>query len=251
VLLLILVSLALTFSVELFYLRDSFGVRMNTVFKFYYQGWVMLGCAGAFALWWLSNRSENAFGRIVRVAIQAGATLLILVGMVYPLMAGFSRVDGFRSDPDLDGASPVARANPDDWTAIQWLLANVDGAPTILEAPGKSYNYEGRISAFSGLPALLGWAVHESQWRGNYDEQGKREPDIQTIYTTHDGRTALDLLHKWQVEYVIVGEPERRYIAQLCETPERGCNLSGALRKFDISLEPVFSQGGITIYRVP
>jgi hypothetical protein len=35
VLALIFIGLALTFSVEFFYLRDSFGVRLNTVFKFY------------------------------------------------------------------------------------------------------------------------------------------------------------------------------------------------------------------------
>ncbi len=41
-------GLALTLIVEFLYLRDSFGVRMNTVFKFYYQAWVMLGCASAY-----------------------------------------------------------------------------------------------------------------------------------------------------------------------------------------------------------
>jgi uncharacterized membrane protein len=98
---------------------------------------------------------------------------------------------------------------------------------------------------------VLGWAVHESQWRGNYDEQGKREPEIATIYTTSDGQTALDLLHKWDVSYVILGSPEMAYIQRLCTQPEWGCNTSTALRKFGLVLEPVFTQGQVTVYKVP
>ena len=93
------------------------------------------------------------------------------------------------------------------------------------------------------MPALLGWAVHESQWRGNYIEQGKREPDIQTIYTTKDGQLALQLLQKWDVRYVVVGNAEINYIDQKCRDPQLNlaCNLSAALRKFDTTLEAGFS----------
>jgi YYY domain-containing protein len=252
--LLIFIALALSLSVDFVYLRDSFGTRMNTVFKFYYQAWVMLGLAGAYAIWWLWSQVKNKVGRSL---FLVGAVLLISGGLVYTLMAGFSRADGFSSQPNLDGTSSLANANPDDWAAIQWLNANVQGTPVILEAPsgaltgGGSYRYEGRISAFTGLPTVLGWAIHESQWRGTYDEQGKREPDIATIYTTKDGQVALDLLHKWNVKYIILGNPERSYIEQLCTTVTRNCNTMTALRKFDSLFTPVFSQGTVTIYAVP
>jgi len=237
--------------VELFYLRDSFGVRMNTVFKFYYQAWVMLGCAGAYAIWWLLNRSMAVLGVVGRGIFLVGAIVLIGAGMIYPLFASYERVDGLRGTPNLDGTINLARANPDDWAAISWLKENATGTPVILEAPGKSYNYDGRISAFSGFPALLGWAYHESQWRGNYDEQGRREPDIQTIYTTKDGSLALSLLQKWNIRYVIVGSSEKTYIEQLCSDPNRACNLTRALLKFDTILIPVFRQGNMAIYEVP
>jgi uncharacterized membrane protein len=232
---------------------------MNTVFKFYYQAWVMLGCASAYGVWWLLDRLERPASRIL---FLLGAVLVIGLGLVYPVMAIPSRAANFIGPANLDGSSTVARDNPDDWAAIQWLDANAlegipDGSvPVILEAPsvpptGGSYTYEGRISAFTGFPAVLGWAVHESQWRGNYDEQGKREPDIATIYTTSDGQTALDLLHKWNVSYVILGNPELSYIQRLCSQPERGCNVSPAVDKFDLVLQPVFNQGQVTVYKVP
>jgi uncharacterized membrane protein len=98
---------------------------------------------------------------------------------------------------------------------------------------------------------VLGWAVHESQWRGNYDEQSQREPDIATIYTTSDALAALDLLHKWNVSYLVLGSPEMSYIQRLCSQPERGCTVSTALRKFERVFQPAFNQGQLTIYRVP
>jgi uncharacterized membrane protein len=161
---------------------------------------------------------------------------------------------GFKTTPDLDGASGIARNNPDDWAAIQWLQLEAggkDAPPVILEAPGSSYTYEGRISAFTGFPALLGWAIHESQWRGNYTEQGLREPDIATIYSTHDPVLALELLRKWSVDYVIVGWPEQSYIQKLCSEPSTRCNVNSAVRKFNQALQPVFSQGLVTVYAVP
>jgi YYY domain-containing protein len=267
--LLILVGVALTLSVELFYLRDSFGVRMNTIFKFYYQAWIMLGCASAYGIYWVLNPThsftpaDNASAsnasaprpdvasRVGRYIFLVSVVLLIGAGLVYPVVAGYTRVDGLRSTPNLDGTSNLARANPDDWAAIAWLKDNITGSPVILEAPGKSYNYEGRISAFSGFPTLLGWSYHEAQWRGNYDEQGRREPDIQTIYTTKSADQALELLRKWNIRYVIVGASEINYIQELCSDPGRACNLSRALRKFETVLNPVFQQGNLTIYEVP
>jgi len=256
---LIFAGLALTLIVEFLYLRDSFGVRMNTVFKFYYQAWVMLGCASAYGIWWLLDHLRHS---ATRTLFASGAALMIGLGLVYTVMAIPSRAGGFVGSANLDGASSIASNNPDDWAAIQWLdqyaeQGQPDGSvPVILEAPsvppwGGSYTYEGRISAFTGYPTVLGWAVHESQWRGSYDEQAKREPDIAAIYSTSDVQTMLDLLHKWDVSYVIVGTPELTYIQHVCSQAGSGCNTSNALHKFDIALQPVFNHGQVTIYKVP
>ena len=171
VFLLIFTGLALTLVVEFLYLRDGFGVRMNTVFKFYYQAWVMLGCASAYGIWWLLDRLKKS---AIRVLFVSGSVLFIGLGLVYTLMAIPSRAGVFTDTANLDGASSFAQDNPDDWAAIQWLNANAaqgvtsGKVPVILEAPWSgSYNYNGRISVFTGFPTVLGWAGHEGQWRGN------------------------------------------------------------------------------------
>jgi len=253
--LLVFTGLALTLVVEFLYLRDSFGVRMNTVFKFYYQAWVMLGCASAYGIWWLLDRLEKPLSRVL---FATGAAIFIGLGLVYTVMAIPSRAGDFKGTANLDGASSIAMSNPDDWAAIQWLDANAEqglptgSVPVILEAPWYgSYNYDGRISVFTGFPTVLGWAGHEGQWRGSYDEQSRREPDIATIYTTSDSQTALALLHKWNVSYVILGSPELSYIQTVCSQSGSSCTMSSALKKFDLLLQPVFTQGQVTIFKVP
>jgi uncharacterized membrane protein len=175
-----------------------------------------------------------------------------VAGMFYPVFAFDDRVSGFKGSlkPNLDGTSVLAKRSPDDWAAITWLNQNISDAPVILEAPGGSYAYEGRISALTGLPAVLGWSAHEDQWRGSYVEQGKREPDIAAIYTSRDDQQTLDLLHKWNIKYVILGETERNYIRGLCSVPDNACSAASAYSKFDGLLTPVFT-GGTTIYAVP
>lgn len=259
ILMMVFTGLALTFSVEFVYLRDTFMARMNTVFKFYYQGWILFALSAAYGLWWLGEYGDKFADRWVIRTVQVFALLLIASGLIYPIFASYSRVAGFQFEPNLDGASNLRAYNPDDWAAIDWLNQKAQEIldsektelPVILEAPGKSYNYEGRISAFSGMPALLGWSLHESQWRGNYDEQGKREPDIDSIYTSGDVFVTQELLDKWEIDYVILGATEMQYIQQLCEGGNRACSVSRSINKLETMLRPVFQQGSTTIYAVP
>ena len=254
-------GIALTLSVEFVYLRDVFAVRMNTIFKFYYQAWVLMALAAAFGAWWVL-RSLRLTGSAI---FASGLALLTVAGLVYPMMGIRARTEGFRNTPSLDAAgtvsglypSPWNVTIPDDWAAIEWMRENVlaksapGDYPVILEATNGSYQVSGRVSAFTGLPALLGWPGHQHQWRGTYEEISPREADIRVIYTTPDDAYALELLRKWNIRYVIVGEPEREYINRICSNPNDPCSPDRALAKFDRKLTPVFNQGSITVYRVP
>ena len=239
-LLLAIVGLGLTDAVEFVFLRDTFGTRMNTVFKFYYQGWVLLGCASAFGVYCIMERFTSA-ARLERAGLViwglVGAVLLA-AGLSYTVAAIPSKAGGFAGKPTLDGTGYIARYRPHDYEAIQWLRANAELAAVMLEASGGSYSEYNWVSAHTGIPTLLGWGGHELQWRGNYDEPGKREPDIEAIYRGVDSRETLDLLDKYGIDYVYVGRLERdKY------------HLSPAtLRKFSRIMVPVFANEGVTIY---
>jgi YYY domain-containing protein len=230
-----LIGLTLTFSVEFVYLRDTFGTRMNTVFKFYYQAWVLFSLSGVYGVYCvLRGKSSRPVWRGFWVG---GLALLLAATSVYPIMAGYSKADGFQGVPTLDGTAYMARYNPDDHAAIQWLNQNVTGAPVILEASGGSYSQFGRVSSQTGLPTVLGWGGHELQWRGNYEEAGKREPDIDQMYSSFDPKLTLTLLDKYGISYVYVGSLERQKYSP------------SALSKFDRLLDVAYRNSSVTIYR--
>ena len=237
----ILIGLLLTFSVEFMYLRDTFGTRMNTVFKFYYQAWILLGIGGVYGAFYVLHGSRVRRAgvrpiRWMRATWAIGLLALLLMSAVYPLLASYNKAGGFQSPPTLDGIAYMKQVSPDDYAAIQWLNANVAGAPVIVEATGGSYSQYGRVSAQTGLPTVLGWGGHELQWRGNYDEAGKREPDIDAIYESLDPNLTLTLLDKYGIKYVYVGPVERR------DYPPAN------LAKFDQLLDVAYREGQVTIY---
>lgn len=238
-LVLLAVGLLLPLSVEFVYLRDNFGYRMNTVFKFYFQAWVLLALAAAYAVY----RVGQARRRWPVLAFQGVMSLLILGSLVYPALAPLNKTDNFSREPTLDGSAWAAQQHPDDYAGIMWLREHAAGGAVVLEAPGPinsqygAYNYTGRVSALTGLPTLLGWGNHEHQWRGNYEEAGRREPDIDVLYNSVDPQQALTLLDKYDISYVYVGPLERqRY------------NEAG-LAKFARFMDVAFEQGQVTIYQ--
>lgn len=234
VLLLIAVGVVLVLSVEFVYLHDQFGTRMNTIFKFYFQAWILWSIAGAFALVSLARQ-----GGTVQLGVLCAMTLLVAAGLLFPVLAIPRRAKEYGTAPTLDGAEHLAESNGADFRAIAWLNENVKGAPIILEAPGGGYEYEGRVSAHTGLPTVLGWAGHEWQWRGSLDQQNARKPDIEAIYACADPTLVLTLLDKYDISYVYVGPVEKRTYPG-----------AGLVKLADL-LQVAYENEEVTIYAVP
>jgi len=238
VLILILGALLLSLGVEFVYLKDTFGTRMNTVFKFYYQAWVLFGISSAFGIYYLGSKVKGRRNLLSSLWLL-GFLPLFLASLVYPLLATYTKTNGFDGSPTLDGMAHLEEVFSDDLAAIRWLRANVAGAPVLLEAAGGSYTYYGRISVHTGLPTLLGWGGHELQWRGNYEEPGKREPDIEALYTSPDHLLTSSLLDKYDISYIYVGGLERRTYGIT----------QPVLDKFGSLMDVVYQEGEVTIYR--
>ena len=225
-------GLLLVLAPEFIYLRDQFGTRMNTVFKFYFQTWQMWGVVAAVAIVILLHELRG-IGRILTAVVFS---LLLAAGLVYPVFA-FSDVTR-HSTLNLDGASHLSA---DTVAAIQWLREAPLGP--LVEAVGGSYDSNfARYSAHSGQPALMGWPGHEGQWRGgNYDVG--RIDQIRILYTTPDWFVAQGIMDTYDVKYIVVGEWERFAY----EAGEATINED----KFRENLIVAFQNQTVTIYEVP
>ncbi len=244
-------GLFLLAGVELFFIIDLFGNRMNTVFKVYYQSWLLLSIVSAYAFYYvLSHRpastgvsgapSWGALRLLRRHAAHAWVVVVIVLvaaSSYYSVGAAWGRTSG----PDggtLDGLDFLRTGGSSaEYDAIIWLR---DDAPKgrLVEAVGRDYSAYGRISSSTGLPTLLGWKSHEYQWRGSREPFQGREEQVREIYSNSDSERVAMLLEDTEVRYVYVGERERdSYGAE---------HLAG----FTGFLSPVFQQGDVTIYEV-
>lgn len=305
-------ALLMLFGAELFYVRDTFGWRANTVFRFWHEAWIILGVAGAFALyrltqtwprptlsvrslpvryaaaaafllgvaytvlvavdpwdtlydrWWTATpglvvagaaalsyvvasslerrKLRQAWPRLAWVGVSA---VVFAAALVYPVLVAFDRTGGFANDQTLDGLDFVTGGEPYERQAIDWLNANVEGSPVILEAYGSDFKSAARISSRTGLPTVIGWLNHERQWRGDPDPfdtsdtpYTARPQEVTRLYNTPVIGEAQIFIDKYDIEYVYVGSLERATYS-----------LDGLL-KFRQFMDVAYENPGVTIYQV-
>jgi len=247
---------------EIVFLKDVFAgsyPRMNTVFKFYFQAWALLSITSGAALYFVYEGFQSAVsvkgwqrwvGRGGQVIWSAALLVFFLAGMVYPIVGSYQRTNHYTQRTNsLDGLNYLQSYDPSDYAAIRWLNSHVQGGPVIVEAfnpQGGDYSDYGRISAFTGLPTLMGWAGHEYQWRVNWlndaynaNDFYHRGADISAIYTNPNPDTVLSLMNRYNAHYLYVGSLEKTTYPQ------------ANLNRFSGFMQRVYSANGVTIYQVP
>ncbi|MEJ2551893.1 MAG: DUF2298 domain-containing protein [Anaerolineales bacterium] len=296
---LIIIGALLVLGPEFFYLRDQFGYRMNTIFKFYFAAWILWGLAAAYAVseiwrwgWRLitalaallptapiflnlydelsANGLEGKTAGIAAVVLglyvlawlvwliylgkamllaksgrsllRRGLTAMVLLplflGLLYPYLTLWTKTDHFHPADGytLDGANFIERGNLPDYQAIQWIRENLPMG-VISEAVGGSYNpHYARVATNTGLPTVLGWPGHESQWRGGYEEIGSRKDDIAALYQSRNWEDAQLILDRYGIDYVYVGSAERANYEYLSE------------QKFEIHMDLIYNKDDVRIY---
>ncbi len=277
--LLVAAGLALTLVVEVIVYKGDIG-RMNTVFKFYNQVWVLFAIAAATGLAYIVNadgrhlysgstspahRANLFTARGRRSAVGSlhwvwwtAFGFLVFAGLMYPFMATRAKVnDRFvaGSPPGLNGMDYMDRAVYNDKDqplpliydrqAIEWMQENIQGSPVVLEGNAPLYHWGSRVSVYTGLPTVIGWDWHEKQQRSIIDGAivDHRIGDVQTMYNTVDVAQTLYLLDRYHVAYIYVGDLERAFY-----------NAKG-IAKFDAmahagQLELVYQNDHVQIYKV-
>ncbi len=238
VIILIITGILLSLFCELFYIKDELGsansayIRLNTVFKLYLDNWILWAVPAGYAIFQFrdSFSQKKMWGTF--------AIILILMVSVYPIFATIGKSGMFSGEPTLDGELYVKKEHPQDYMAILWFK-NITGQPVVLQASGEPYQWNTYITAFTGLPAVIGWGGHEINWRSNYTQVNTRFSDVNFIYTSSNPGEVAALLRKYNISYIYFGEVEaKRY---------------GSPRLFDLHheiFEKVFEYGDSVVYRI-
>jgi YYY domain-containing protein len=182
--------------------------RMNTVFKFHFETWLLFSVAGALA--WETFRSSKSRVWRLAIALTGFAALFTTV----TAFAGFLQLDrGGWPKGTLDGTAYLEKYAPSDRGAIEWINANVRGLPVLLEAQGPPYQEFTRLCMHTGLPTVQGWEYHTQQRGHSQAETERRKADVTAAYTSDDEEVVKRILSRYHVALVAVGNLERRTYA--------------------------------------
>lgn len=233
-------SMALIIFPEFFYFKDIYPqhFRSNTMFKLGYDAFILFSIVSSYGIFSLITREQKRWQRIVYAAILIGPIFLV---SIYPLFSVRSYFGALRTYEGVYGLSWLSREHPDDFAGITWLNETVIRKPgeTLVEADGDSYTDYERFSAFTGMPTIVGWAVHEWLWRGSYDMVSPRREDVRTIYESTDELETMKLIAAYHVRFVIIGSQEKERYTKLNR------------QKFTHLGKRVFESNTLEIYEMP
>jgi uncharacterized membrane protein len=208
-------SLFLTIIPEFFYIKDIYPAhfRANTMFKLGYQAFIMMGIASAITFYLIKNVKKTIIYYLI--------SIIFIIFFFFPAIYSYFSIPSYYGHLNrpvkLDGQSWLEQTYPEDNEIINYLNKNIKGQPVILEAQGDSYTDYERVSAFTGLPTIAGWWVHEWLWRGSSDAVGKRIPEVIILYESNNINETKSLVKKYQIKYVVIARLERQKYQKLNE----------------------------------
>ena len=208
-------SLFLIIVPEFFYIKDIYPAhfRANTMFKLGYQAFIMMGIASSITFYLLKNIKKSLIYYLTSIIF----IIFLFFPFIYPFFSVPSYYGPLNRKVQLDGQVWLKTSYPEDNEIINYLNKNEKGQPVILEAQGDSYTDYERISAFTGLPTVAGWWVHEWLWRGSSNVVGGRIPDVVELYESNDESKTRSLIKKYHIKYVIISRLERQKYPNLNE----------------------------------
>jgi len=195
---------------EFFYIKDIYPThfRANTIFKMGYQAYMLMSICSVYVLWRISTLPKM-YQTLKRSLLIVSSISFFLV-LIYMNFAVQSYYGSFNRPVKLDGIAWLKDQQLDVYEIVEYFNKNIVDQPTILEAQGDSYTDYNAISAYTGIPTVAGWWVHEWLWRGSADVVGSRIPFIEKMYQSNDIDETRKLLRRFKVEYVVIASNERK-----------------------------------------
>jgi YYY domain-containing protein len=207
VVLMILMGALIILFFEMF---NTYG-RYIIIFKLFSSLWVFWNVSSAYIIYNFRHTFKKLKNKL-NILFIILIIVLFLSSPIYIIIATYTETGGFnygygRKRPTIDGTNFIYLTHEADYHAIQWINKNIKGNPIILENTGRSYEYSSRISTYTGLPTLLGWSSHAAQV--THDDIYTRFLDVNKTYNTTNNDDALELIKKYEIKYIYVGDFER------------------------------------------
>lgn len=202
---------------EFFYIKDIYPAhfRANTMFKMGYQAFIMMSIASALVLYRIGSLESK-----LKYLLKLLYVSFFMLVFIYPFLAFpsyYPMAPITQRAPYLDGSNWLVMQHPQDKEIIDFIEQNIPNQPVILEAQGDSYTDFNRVSAFTGIPTVAGWWVHEWLWRGSSDVVGNRIGDIVTVYESDNVAETIRIIEKYNIKYIVVSKMEREKYPKLNE----------------------------------
>ncbi|GIW11503.1 MAG: hypothetical protein KatS3mg061_2560 [Dehalococcoidia bacterium] len=226
--------------------------RTNTVFKFWFQAWVLLAVASAQLLLALPGMLRQ-WPQPGRASWLAGTAALSLAALLWPAAALPQRLSErlVSLPPTLDGLAFLASASygdeqgviflADDLAALRWLREH--GVGPLLEGRTPPGGWGARFATASGIPTVLGWEFHQLQQRRGYAAMVlARVQAVDQFYASGDPAVARAVLRAFRPRLVVLGALEEHAYPPAGIAAVR--SLVGQV------LQPVYQSGRTTLYTV-
>ena len=229
---------------EFVYLKDIYTTyfRANTMFKLVYQSFILLTLLSGYTIYRIFQQmkltKKTLLKKLLMYCYTVFSFILLTLVFLYPYFAIMSYFNNLSHFQGLNGTTYLQTLSDGDYRAIQWINTHIKGQPTMLEAQGDSYTDYERISSNTGLPTVFGWTVHEWLWRGTYSIVPGRIADVTNLYESTSLQETRELLKKYNVSYVYIGNMERTKYPTLDEA------------KFKQLGTVVYHSGSVTIYKI-
>ncbi len=192
--------------------------------------------------------------------------LLVALAALYPILATRAKIhDRWAREvgPGLNGMAWMKAVSdvqygpgaPDgerfslewDYQALLWLRENIHGSPVVAEgAEAQPYrSLRARVATYTGLPIIIGYPWHQTQQRSilKTDLVNQRERDVDQLYNTPDPWLAKEILDRYEVSLVYLGDLERITYEPV------GIQKFKKMAELGL-LHPVYTNEGVNIYEV-
>ncbi|UYV36882.1 DUF2298 domain-containing protein [Rhodobacteraceae bacterium D3-12] len=185
---------------ETLIVRDIYGLdyaRANSMFKLSFRAQSLLVVGG--------------FAALIPAVARGGGWLIAALLAAVPMVATLSYAPHIFRAPStirqLDGLAFLGAERGLVTAAGRLSLAPGEA---IIEASGAAFGETARVSAMTGLPTVIGWAGHEWLWRGDGAAANGRAALVRRFYETRQSGVRCDIIRRFQIRYVILGEVEKR-----------------------------------------